>query len=66
MSAGDALRELDTKQLISSDFILVSGDVVSNLNVDDVLKAHRKRREIDKNSIMTMVLREASPFHRTR
>ncbi|EEB07383.1 translation initiation factor eIF2B epsilon subunit [Schizosaccharomyces japonicus yFS275] len=66
LSVGDALRELDAKQLITSDFILVSGDVVSNVPLADVLAKHRARREVDKNSIMTMVVREASPYHRTR
>ncbi|PKY40129.1 nucleotide-diphospho-sugar transferase [Rhizophagus irregularis] len=65
-SIGDVLRELDAKQLISSDFILISGDVVSNIHLDKVLDAHRTRKNIDKNLIMTMVVKEASPFHRTR
>ncbi|WBW73531.1 translation initiation factor eIF2B epsilon subunit [Schizosaccharomyces osmophilus] len=66
LSVGDALRELDSKQLITSDFILVSGDVVSNVPLKEVLEEHRARREVDKNAIMTMVVREASPHHRTR
>ncbi|KAG9291448.1 hypothetical protein G9A89_021867 [Geosiphon pyriformis] len=40
-SVGDALRELDTKQLIDSDFILVSGDMVSNIHLEQILEAHR-------------------------
>ena len=40
-SVGDVLRELDAKQLISSDFILISGDVVSNIHLEKVLNAHR-------------------------
>ncbi|CAG8451819.1 3532_t:CDS:10 [Ambispora leptoticha] len=65
-SVGDVLRELDAKQLIDSDFILVCGDVVSNINLEQVLEAHRERKLVDKNAIMTMVVKEASPFHRTR
>ncbi|CAI2199571.1 5832_t:CDS:2, partial [Funneliformis geosporum] len=65
-SVGDALRELDSKQLINSDFILISGDVVSNIHLKQVLDAHRARKNTDKNAIMTMVVKEASPFHRTR
>src|SRR6185369_3022171 len=34
LSVGDALREVDNRHLISSDFILVSGDVVSNVQLD--------------------------------
>ncbi|RHZ90112.1 hypothetical protein Glove_8g20 [Diversispora epigaea] len=65
-SVGDALRELDAKQLINSDFILISGDVVSNIHLEKVIEAHRMRKANDKNAIMTMVVKEASPFHRTR
>ncbi|KAJ3071818.1 hypothetical protein HDU98_004751 [Podochytrium sp. JEL0797] len=65
-SAGDALRDLDAKQLLKSDFILVSGDVVANMDLTKALDEHRARRLIDKNGIMTMVLKAASPTHRTR
>ncbi|KAK9479503.1 nucleotide-diphospho-sugar transferase [Lipomyces japonicus] len=66
VSVGDAMRDLDAKGLITSDFLLVSGDIVCNIPFDAVLAEHRKRRVKDKNAIMTMVLREASPLHRTR
>lgn len=65
-SVGDAMRDLDQKGLITSDFLLISGDIVSNIDFKSVLSAHRERKIKDKNSIMTMVLREASPLHRTR
>ncbi|ORZ23764.1 translation initiation factor eIF-2B subunit epsilon [Lobosporangium transversale] len=65
-SVGDAMRELDAKQLIDTDFILVSGDVVSNMKLDKVLEEHRARRQADKSAIMTMVLKKASPHHRSR
>lgn len=66
LSLGDAMRELDAKQLITSDFILLTGDVVSNVSAEDVVAAHRRRRETSKDSIMTMVLREVAPLHRAR
>lgn len=65
-SVGDAMRDLDRMGLITSDFLLISGDIVSNIDFKQVLRAHRERKTKDKNSIMTMVLREASAFHRTR
>ncbi|KAJ3023506.1 UNVERIFIED_CONTAM: hypothetical protein HDU68_008576 [Siphonaria sp. JEL0065] len=65
-STGDALRDLDAKQLLKSDFILVSGDVVANMDLTKALEEHRARRAIDKNGIMTMVVKAASPTHRTR
>lgn len=57
-SVGDMMRDLDQKQLITGDFVCVSGDVVSNFPITKALKAHRQRREKDKNAIMTMLLRE--------
>lgn len=60
------MRDLDGKHLITGDFIVVSGDVISNLPIEGALAQHRKRRESDKNAIMTMVLREAGLNHRTK
>jgi NDP-sugar pyrophosphorylase family protein len=56
-SVGDALRDLDARDLITGDFLLVHGDLVSNLPIDAALAAHRARRIADKNAIMTMILR---------
>jgi len=66
MSVGDGLREVDSRGLIHGDFILVSGDVLSNMNLARALEVHRKNRSQDKNIIMTMVLKRASPDHRSR
>ncbi|KAL0075184.1 nucleotide-diphospho-sugar transferase [Phycomyces blakesleeanus] len=66
MSVGDALRELDARQLITSDFILTIGDLVSNIKLDKALEAHRARKKTDKNSIMTMVLKETTRTHPSR
>ncbi|OAQ98378.1 hypothetical protein LLEC1_01493, partial [Akanthomyces lecanii] len=66
-SAGDVLRDLDTRSLIDGDFILVHGDLVSNILLDDVLTAHRKRREESAFNIMTCVLRSGGhDAHRTK
>lgn len=65
-SIGDAMRDLDRLGIINSDFLLISGDIVSNIDFKSILQAHRERKAKDKNAIMTMVLREASVLHRTR
>ncbi|KAL5361351.1 nucleotide-diphospho-sugar transferase [Aspergillus floccosus] len=65
-SVGDVMRDLDGKHLITGDFLVVSGDVISNLPIEGALTAHRARREADKNAIMTMILREAGRNHRTK
>ena len=59
------MRDLDNRDLIIGDFLLVSGDVVSNMSIRPALAKHRARREKNKDAIMTMVLREAGANHRT-
>lgn len=65
-SVGDAMRDLDNRGLISGDFLLVSGDVVTNIDFDKAMNAHKQRKLMDKDHIVTMVLTPASPLHRTR
>ncbi|KAF7522894.1 hypothetical protein G7054_g11973 [Neopestalotiopsis clavispora] len=57
-SIGDFLRDLDNRGLIDGDFVLVHGDLVSNISLDNALAAHRARKEANRDSIMTLVLRE--------
>jgi len=59
-STGDVLRELDVMGVIKGDFILMNGDVVSNLDLRDAVEAHRERRKASKDAIMTMVLKTDS------
>ena len=65
-SVGDAMRDLDRQDLITGDFLLVSGDLISNVNLEPALVKHRARREKSKDAIMTMILREAGIGHRTK
>jgi len=65
-TTGDALRAIYSSHVIQSDFVLISGDVVSNMNLTKALAVHKARREQDKDNIMTMVFKQASPSHRTR
>ena len=61
------MRDVDGRDLITGDFLLVFGDVISNIDLEPILAKHRARREADKNSIMTMILREAGLHsHRKR
>ena len=53
------MRDLDSRDLVSGDFLVLSGDVVSNLDLEPALAKHRTRREKDKNAVMTMILRQA-------
>ncbi|KAF4980946.1 hypothetical protein FZEAL_3166 [Fusarium zealandicum] len=66
-SVGDVLRDMDKRSLVDGDFILVHGDLVSNIMLDGALAAHRKRRETSAANIMTMVLRSGGQDdHRTK
>ncbi|XP_038671934.1 translation initiation factor eIF-2B subunit epsilon isoform X1 [Scyliorhinus canicula] len=66
-SLGDVLRDVDAKSLLRSDFVLIYGDIVSNINLSKALEEHKARRKIEKNvSVMTMIFKESSPGHRTR
>lgn len=66
-SVGDFLRDLDSRNIIGGDFILVHGDVVANVPLDGALAAHRARREANRDSCMTMILREGGEHeHRSK
>ena len=60
-SVGDVMRDLDQKGLVAGDFLVVSGDVVSNIPISEAMARHKARRQKDKNAIMTMLLREIGP-----
>ncbi|KAL9105223.1 MAG: hypothetical protein Q9227_009565 [Pyrenula ochraceoflavens] len=60
-SVGDVMRDLDSKNFITGDFLAVSGDIVSNFPIEGALAKHRSRRQKNKNAIMTMLLRETDP-----
>jgi translation initiation factor eIF-2B subunit epsilon len=55
-TAGDALRELDAMHVLNPEnpFILVHSPTVSNYDISRMVEAHKARREVDKNVIMTM------------
>ncbi len=58
LSEGDALRELDSMNIVRSDpFVLISGDVVSNLNLKKAIAFHKQKRTDDPNNVMTVVLK---------
>ncbi|KAH9484230.1 putative translation initiation factor eIF-2B subunit epsilon [Psilocybe cubensis] len=65
-SPGDAMRDIYTRGLVTSDFVLVMGDLVSNIRIDEVVRVHKERRKTNKDAIMTMVVKESGVNHRTR
>nr|XP_022323176.1 translation initiation factor eIF-2B subunit epsilon-like [Crassostrea virginica] len=71
MSMGDALREIHDKSVIRNDFVLVFGDVVANIRLQDILQEHKNRLKDktcpkNKNSVMTMIFQKVPPGHRSR
>ena len=41
LSVGDALREIDAQSIIRSDFVLVNGDIVSNIQLKSIIQKHK-------------------------
>lgn len=65
-SVGDALREIDTKGIIHSDFLLMTPDFVSNYDLTALIKEHKHRKGADKSTLMTILLKRLSPGHYLR
>ena len=66
MSLGDALRDIEAKSIIRSDFVLVHGDLVANLKLASIFEEHKQRRASIKGAVMTLLYKEAPPKHATR
>ncbi|KAK1435549.1 hypothetical protein QVD17_01315 [Tagetes erecta] len=66
ISAGDALRLIYERNVINGDFILISGDTVSNMMLKQALDEHKERRQKDNKSVMTMVIKQSKPSQITR
>ncbi|KAJ4457216.1 putative Translation initiation factor eIF-2B subunit epsilon [Paratrimastix pyriformis] len=55
---GDTMRFIDEHHVVSGDFVLCVGGVVSNMNLDEVIRLHGARLEADPNSVCTLVFKE--------
>ncbi|XP_042441623.1 probable translation initiation factor eIF-2B subunit epsilon [Zingiber officinale] len=69
ISAGDALRVIYEKSVIRGDFVLISGDTISNMNLTQALQEHKERRKKDPLAVMTMIIKHSKPSnltHQTR
>ena len=64
-SLGEAMRQFEIGE-IESDFVLISGDVVSNMHLEEAFKKHKEVRKKDKSVLMTSLFKKASPHHRSR
>ncbi|GAB2212075.1 hypothetical protein Droror1_Dr00025419 [Drosera rotundifolia] len=61
ISAGDALRSIYERHVINGDFVLITGDTVSNISLKQALQEHKERRKKDSNAIMTMIIKQSKP-----
>ncbi|VAI51266.1 unnamed protein product [Triticum turgidum subsp. durum] len=69
ISAGDALRVMYGHGVINGDFVLISGDTISNMSLKDALQEHKDRRKKDPLAVMTMIIKHSKPSiltHQTR
>ena len=46
---------------IHGDFVLITGDTVSNMSLTQALQEHKGRRKKDNNVVMTMVIKRSKP-----
>jgi translation initiation factor eIF-2B subunit epsilon len=65
-SIGDVMRDLDEKHLITSDFILVNGCLMANVDLKPIIDLHKSKRQKNKNMIMTTIFRQAHQHHPSR
>ncbi|XP_072960472.1 uncharacterized protein [Typha angustifolia] len=69
ISAGDALRVIYNQGLIHGDFVLITGDTISNMSLTQALQEHKERKKKDPLAVMTMVIKRSklsSLTHQTR
>lgn len=64
-NAGDALRELSKRNWIRPSkqalpFLLVSGDVIADIDLREAMKAHKQRHSHDSAALMTIILKPVS------
>lgn len=65
-SFGDAMRELDAKGMLRSDFILMNFDIITNAKlIPSIMKQHKENCKRDKDTAMTVVYKKISPGQRT-
>lgn len=58
-SPGDVLRQIFRDRLIQSDlFILVTGDLIANVDITDAIAFHKQKVKQDNEAIMTVLLKK--------
>lgn len=65
-SAGDALRQIFDAEIIQGDFLLMAGDVVTNISLRALIRAHKEAVARDKSVLMTITATALPMDHRAR
>ena len=55
---GDCLRKIFAEKLISNDFILIRGLVITNADIDELYNIHMANKSKDKNCLITSVMKK--------
>ena len=58
LTLGDAMREIENKSVIKNDFVLLTGDIIFNFGLEEIIEMHKKRREEVKDAVMTLIFKE--------
>jgi translation initiation factor eIF-2B subunit epsilon len=62
-STGDFMREIDRRGLAKDDFVLVRGAVLSSLPLMDMVDAHRRQKDREKDRMLLTMLLLETPSH---
>jgi translation initiation factor eIF-2B subunit epsilon len=62
-STGDFMREIDRRGLAKDDFVLVRGAVLSSLPLMDMVDAHRRQKDTEKDCMLLTMLLLETPSH---
>ena len=58
---GHALQDLDRKEVIRGDFLLVQPDAIGNVDIREMVRIHTERKKRDREAIMTIGMMQVAP-----
>ncbi|CAO1637737.1 unnamed protein product [Sympodiomycopsis kandeliae] len=60
-SVGHAMQDLDRKEVIRGDFLLVQPDAIGNVDLREMVRIHTDRKKRDREAIMTIGMMQINP-----
>ncbi|XP_053678038.1 translation initiation factor eIF-2B subunit epsilon [Anopheles nili] len=58
---GEAMRDVEARRMIRGNVLLLGVDSLTNINVRDLLEAHKRQMKRDRGTVMTVVYKESHP-----